>query len=178
MTFRLGTGAPTTRAAMSATPTTNEASVSIRSGPLVGAVLGRVVGMLAARAQCPIDRLDDALLVDRRGRRARADAHAPTATCRSSWPPTRRGLELRVGALARGGADSLLADAELPGVGNVFERVADEVARGTPATAPASSSCGSVRLGLSAAARPAPLMPADTAAAPRGDDVRQVDPSS
>ena len=33
------------------------------SGPLVGAVLGRVVGMLAARAQCPIDRLDDALLI-------------------------------------------------------------------------------------------------------------------
>ena len=43
--------------------TANEAVVRIRSGPLVGAVLGRVVGMLAARAQCPIDRLDDAILL-------------------------------------------------------------------------------------------------------------------
>ena len=41
----------------------NEAVVHVRSGPLVGAVLGRVVGMLAARAQCPIDRLDDAILL-------------------------------------------------------------------------------------------------------------------
>ena len=37
------------------------------------------------------------------------------------------GLELRVGSLAGNGASGLLADAELPGVGNVFERVADEV---------------------------------------------------
>jgi hypothetical protein len=37
------------------------------------------------------------------------------------------GLELRVGALSRDGASGLLADAELPGVGNVFTRVADEV---------------------------------------------------
>ena len=44
-------------------PTRNQARLQIRSGPLVGAVLSRVVGMLAARAQCPIDRLDDALLI-------------------------------------------------------------------------------------------------------------------
>jgi hypothetical protein len=37
------------------------------------------------------------------------------------------GIELRVGSLARDGARGLLADAELPGVGNVFDRVADEV---------------------------------------------------
>ena len=34
-----------------------------------------------------------------------------------------------------GGADSLLADAELPGVGNVFERVADEVVARSAGTA-------------------------------------------
>ena len=37
--------------------------VSIASGPLVGPVLRRVVGMLAARADLPLDRLDDAVLV-------------------------------------------------------------------------------------------------------------------
>ena len=38
-------------------------SVSIAIGPLVGPVLRRVVGMLAARADLPLDRLDDAVLV-------------------------------------------------------------------------------------------------------------------
>ena len=111
---------------MSATPTMNEASVSIRKGPLVGPVLGRVVGMLAARAQCPIDRLDDAMLLT-----DAVAAHAPAHTIEGHVQVVvaadETGIELRVGALARGGADSLLADAELPGVGNVFTRVADEV---------------------------------------------------
>ena len=111
---------------MSAASATNEASVSIRKGPLVGPVLGRVVGMLAARAQCPIDRLDDAMLLT-----DAVAAHAPTHTTEGHVQvvvaASETGIELRVGALARGGADSLLADAELPGVGNVFTRVADEV---------------------------------------------------
>jgi len=111
---------------MSAASATNEASVSIRKGPLVGPVLGRVVGMLAARAQCPIDRLDDAMLLT-----DAVAAHAPTHTAEGHVQVVvaadQTGIELRVGALARGGADSLLADAELPGVGNVFKRVADEV---------------------------------------------------
>jgi len=111
---------------MSAASATNEASVSIRKGPLVGPVLGRVVGMLAARAQCPIDRLDDAMLLT-----DAVAAHAPTHTTEGHVQVVvaadETGIELWVGALARGGADSLLADAELPGVGNVFTRVADEV---------------------------------------------------
>src|SRR5256885_7413423 len=44
-------------------PQANEAIVRVVNGPLVAPVLSRVVGMLAARAQCPVDRLDDALLV-------------------------------------------------------------------------------------------------------------------
>ena len=82
--------------------------------------------MLAARAQCPIDRLDDAMLLT-----DAVAAHAPTHTTEGHVQVVvaadETGIELRVGALARGGADSLLADAELPGVGNVFTRVADEV---------------------------------------------------
>ena len=111
---------------MTAGATANEAVVRIRSGPLVAAVLGRVVGMLAARAQCPIDRLDDAMLLT-----DAVAAHAPTHTTEGHVQVVvaadETGIELRVGALARGGADSLLADAELHGVGNVFTRVADEV---------------------------------------------------
>jgi hypothetical protein len=106
--------------------TTNEASVSIRKGPLVGPVLGRVVGMLAARAQCPIDRLDDAMLLTD-AVAAHAPAHTPDGHVQVVVAADESGLELRIGALARDGANGLLADAELPGVGNVFRRVADEV---------------------------------------------------
>ena len=104
----------------------NEATVRVRNGPLVGAVLGRVVGMLAARAECPIDRLDDALLIT-----DAVAAHAPayvvdgrvTVLVRAAQD----GLELCVGPLRREGARGLLSDAALPGVGNVFEQVADAV---------------------------------------------------
>jgi hypothetical protein len=111
---------------VSAETTTNEAAVSIRKGPLVGPVLGRVVGMLAARAQCPIDRLDDAMLLTD-AVAAHAPAHTTDAHVQVVVAADEDGLELRVGALSRDGADGLLADAELPGVGNVFKRVADEV---------------------------------------------------
>jgi len=107
-------------------PRSNEAVVRVVNGPLVAPVLSRVVGMLAARAQCPVDRLDDALLV--------ADAIAAhTQTHTTDGHVTVRlvaggdAIELHVGELEQGGARGLLADASLPGVGNVLERIADEV---------------------------------------------------
>lgn len=100
--------------------------VQVRSGPLVGAVLGRVVGMLAARAQCPIDRLDDALLLTD-AVAAHAPAHTREEAVRVSVDAGADGLELRVTDLRPGGADAMLRDAALPGVGNVIERVADEI---------------------------------------------------
>jgi hypothetical protein len=110
----------------------NEAHVAVVHGPLVGAVLGRVVGMLAARAQCPIDRLDDALLIT-----DAVAAHAPEHTVDGRVVVTveasEERLELEVGPLRENGALALVAEAALPGVGNVLERVADEVRTGTNA---------------------------------------------
>jgi hypothetical protein len=106
----------------------NEARVSIAQGPLVGAVLGRVVGMLAARAQCPIDKLDDALLIS-----DAVAAHAPRFSADDRVHVVvrtdDRSLDIVVGSLTDGGTEGLVADATLPGVGNVLERVADEVDR-------------------------------------------------
>jgi len=107
-------------------PAVNETEVRVRSGPLVSAVLGRVVGMLAARAQCPIDRLDDALLLTD-AVAAHAPSHSESDRVVVNVLTDPEGLELRVGALRPDGATALLRDADLPGVGNVFERVADEV---------------------------------------------------
>jgi hypothetical protein len=112
--------------------TTNEAVVRVRSGPLVGAVLGRVVGMLAARAQCPIDRLDDAILLTD-AVAAHAPVHARNSHVHVIVAADDERLELRVSQLRPDGARRLLADGDLPGVGNVFDRVADDVHAGTGA---------------------------------------------
>lgn len=107
--------------------TTSEATLTVGRPELLGPVLGRVVGMLAARAQCPIDRLDDALLLT-----DAVAAHAPAIAADGAVTvhihAETGGLSLRVGVGAdAGGADRLLEAASLPGVGNVFQRVADDV---------------------------------------------------
>jgi hypothetical protein len=104
----------------------NEAVMIVRNGPLLGPVLSRVIGMLAARAQCPIDRLDDALLVADTVA-AHSPDHARNGTVRVGLAAEEGLLELTIGALAPQGAAALLKDANLPGVGNVLERVADKV---------------------------------------------------
>jgi hypothetical protein len=104
----------------------NSATVKVASGPLVGPVLSRVVGMLAARAQCPVDRLDDALLVAD-AIAAHAPGHTNDGDVSVELVAAEDGLELRVLDLRPGGSDELLADASLPGVGNVLERIADDV---------------------------------------------------
>lgn len=100
-------------------------SVSIAAGPLVGPVLRRVVGMLAARADLPLDRLDDAILVADLIA-ARAPAHVSDGEVSVAFEPGERSLELVVGPLTRGGGQALVVDAEVPGVGNVIERLTDE----------------------------------------------------
>jgi hypothetical protein len=107
-------------------PIFNEAWVGVAAGPLGAPVLGRVVGMLAARADCPIDRLDDALLVAD-AVAAKAGSFADDGRIRARVVARLGSVELHVGPLRAGGADDLIASAALPGVGNVLERVADEL---------------------------------------------------
>ena len=105
---------------------TGETRVTIAAGPLVGPVLRRVVGMLAARADLPLDRLDDAVLVaDVIG--SRAGAHSVDGQVTVAMRSSPRNLALRVGPLKPGGADGLVVDARIPDVGNVIERLSDEV---------------------------------------------------
>jgi serine/threonine-protein kinase RsbW len=104
----------------------NAATVRVVDGPLVAPVLSRVVGMLAARAQCPVDRLDDALLVAD-AIAAHAPGHSTDGHVTVQLRTNGDGLELRVQELTPEGGDGLLADASLPGIGNVLERIADDV---------------------------------------------------
>jgi serine/threonine-protein kinase RsbW len=106
--------------------TVNEATLTVGRSELLGPVLGRVVGMLAARAQCPIDRLDDALLLT-----DAVAAHAPGRTQNGRVTvhvhAEPGGLSLRIGPLPDQGAQAMVDAASLPGIGNVFQRVADDV---------------------------------------------------
>ena len=107
----------------------NEARIALRKGPLVGPVLSRVVGMLAARALCPVDRLDDALLVAD-ALAAHAPNHTTDGTLIVAVTTDADTIRLHVGPLRVDGARGVLSDATLPGVGNVLERVADGIAIG------------------------------------------------
>jgi hypothetical protein len=100
--------------------------VSIAAGPLVGPVLRRVVGMLAARADLPLDRLDDAVLVADLIA-SRAPQHVAAASVEVDLETGDRTLFLKVGPLRPGGGDALIVDATVPGVGNVIEQLADEI---------------------------------------------------
>ena len=106
----------------------NEATVILRRESLVGPVLGRVIGMLAARADAPVDRLDDVLLVS-----DAIAAHGPSHAdddaglqvhIRTTQDDARRCAS---GRSRRTAARRLLAAAELPGVGNIVEQVSEQV---------------------------------------------------
>ena len=112
--------------------TANQATLTVHRPELLGPVLGRVVGMLAARAQCPIDRLDDAILLTD-AVAAHAPVHARNMHVHVVVAADDDHLELRVNELRPDGGRRLLADGDLPGVGNVFDRVADDVHAGTSA---------------------------------------------
>ena len=104
----------------------NYAALRVSVGPLTGPVVCRVVSMVAARADCPVDRLDDAMLLCD-AIAAHAPGHVTNGHVGLTVAAGPAALELRVGPLASGGAKELIAEAEVPGVGNVLERVSDEM---------------------------------------------------
>lgn len=104
----------------------NKAVLRVDTGPVGAPVLARVVAMMLARADCPVDKLDDALLIcDTLA--AHAPAHSSDGHVEFTIATRERSLQLRVGALVDDGAKRLLADAELPGIGNVLEPITDSV---------------------------------------------------
>jgi hypothetical protein len=104
----------------------NYARMRLADGPLAAPVLWRVVSMMLARADWPLDRLDDMLLVCD-ALSAHAFAHSLDATVTFSIQADEHEAELRVLDLTAAGASGLVGDAVLPVVGNVLERIAERV---------------------------------------------------
>ena len=102
------------------------AGMRIQSGPLVAPVTSRVTAILAARADFPLDRLADAVLV--------SDAIAAHASDIVDGDDVGVAIEdgdgtldFRIGPLPEGGARGLLSRMEVPGLGQSLERLVDEV---------------------------------------------------
>lgn len=104
----------------------SSASLRLAKGPLVGPVLCRVVSIVLARANCPMDRLDDVMLICD-ALSAHAPMHATDGHLAFAVSARGRQFELRVGELGEQAASKLIGDAVLPGVGSVLERMTDQL---------------------------------------------------
>jgi serine/threonine-protein kinase RsbW len=102
------------------------AGMSIVPGPLVSAISSRVTAMLAARADFPLDRLADAVLVSD-AIAAHAEGYMSGGDVCLAIEDGEGALDFRVGPLLEGGARGLLAELEVPGLGGSLERLVDKV---------------------------------------------------
>jgi anti-sigma regulatory factor (Ser/Thr protein kinase) len=105
-------------------PPADEIVLQLRPPERTSLVLGRVVSLVAARADFSIDRLSDAQIV--------SDAIAGAATAQLSDEALSvaidehdGGFDLVVGPFAAGGAQRLVDETELPGLGSLLERLTD-----------------------------------------------------
>jgi serine/threonine-protein kinase RsbW len=107
-------------------PPAGETVVSVAAGALAAPVLGRIVAMLAARSNFPVERVSDAQLIS-----DAIAAHAPSAIVgrhvHVGMDAREGALELRVGPLARDGGERIVRDSAIAGVHPVLERLADEI---------------------------------------------------
>jgi serine/threonine-protein kinase RsbW len=109
------------------------AGVAITPGPMMAPVLGRMVAMLAARADFSLDRLSDAVLVTD-SISANLGDYITGRYASVSFQDGRRKIDLRVGPLVEGGGERLLHAMELPGLDRSLEELADEIKGEAPRT--------------------------------------------
>jgi serine/threonine-protein kinase RsbW len=100
--------------------------MSIMPGPLVSAISGRVTAMLAARADFPLDRLADAVLVSD-AIAAHAGDYMIHEDVGLAIADGAGSLDFRIGPLREGGAQGLLSELEVPGLGGSLERLVDDI---------------------------------------------------
>ena len=115
------------------------------AGPLAQPVLGRVVSLMAARADFSIDRLSDAQIVSD-ALAQHVGRHALDGVVAITIDESDRHLVLRAGPLSAGGGDAILAATELPGIGRLLPTLASDVA---VEPTPDSDSGEMLRVGLS-----------------------------
>lgn len=109
-------------------PPISDVVLTLAPGEHAPAVLGRVVSLVAARADFSIDRLSDAQIVsDAIAGAAGNHALEGGGSVRVAVSEHDGGFDLVIGPLASGGGHQLVRDTELPGLGCLLERLADEL---------------------------------------------------
>jgi serine/threonine-protein kinase RsbW len=111
---------------VTATEAHDDATLCVMPGPIAAPVLARVIGMLAARVDFSVDRLNDTVLVADALAAHTAD-HAPEGRVQIGIATADRAVSLRVGPLVPGGGEGLLRTDVLPDIGSVLDRLADEI---------------------------------------------------
>jgi anti-sigma regulatory factor (Ser/Thr protein kinase) len=103
-------------------------TTEMRVGPaeLLGPILGRALGALAARREITIDRLSDTMLLSDAISAAAPAVFGDGHVC-LSIADRDEGVELRVGPMRSGGGEQLRASLDLPEVGGSLEALADEL---------------------------------------------------
>lgn len=107
-------------------PASDEIVLELRPPERTSPVLGRVVSLVAARADFSIDRLSDAQIVSDAIAGA-AIAHLADGTLSVAIDEHAHGFDLLVGSFAAGGAQRVVDDTELPGLGSLLERLTDTI---------------------------------------------------
>jgi serine/threonine-protein kinase RsbW len=103
-------------------------ATEMRVGPpdLVGPILSRALGALAARREVTVDRLSDTMLlsdaISAGAPQGFADGHVTLSIADRA-----EGVELRVGPMESGAAERLRASLDLPELGGSLETLADEL---------------------------------------------------
>jgi serine/threonine-protein kinase RsbW len=101
-------------------------AIQVGDQRIVAPVIGRVLAVLAARTEFPVDRLTDTMLL--------ADALAANAAAGFEDGAIRMVIEdgdgsidVRVGPMREGAAEQLRSELEIPGLGATLEKLADDV---------------------------------------------------
>ena len=134
----IGTGTEVVMRMDLITPTTDEVekmprpesvhgtAIKVSDDRIAAPVIGRVLSVLAARTDFPVDRLTDTMLL--------ADALAANAAegfddhiVRMVVEDGDGSIRVRVGPMREGGAARLRAELEIPGLGATLEKLADDV---------------------------------------------------
>jgi serine/threonine-protein kinase RsbW len=101
-------------------------AIKLKDDRLAAPVIGRVLAVLAARTDFPVDRLTDTMLL--------ADALAAHAadgfddgTVRMVVEDGDGSIRVRVGPMSEGSGEQLRSQLEIPGLGATLEKLADDV---------------------------------------------------
>lgn len=106
-----------------------EGPVTLRmaAAPAALPVARRVVGALGARADLPLDRLEDAMMLAE-ALALHGPARSPGRRACLRLVPSPGHLAISVGPLPSGAGTQMVADSAVDGVGPLIERLADRVA--------------------------------------------------